>query len=152
MKVIDYLDMEAAQYEISEHRSAFTAQHMAQEEHVPGMYVAKPVVVSADGLKYMCVLPACCKIDFEALKSVLEADSVGLVDEVELDGLFPDCQIGAEPPFGSFYGMPTVMDDRLEDDDFIIFQGGTHERSIRMSMTDYLRIERPRVFAFSYHI
>jgi Ala-tRNA(Pro) deacylase len=66
--------------------------------------------------------------------------------------LFADCEIGAEPPFGSFYGLPTIMDDRLENDEFIVFQSGTHDRAIRMDMASYLRIETPRIGSFSYHL
>ncbi|HPD46545.1 MAG TPA: YbaK/EbsC family protein [Anaerohalosphaeraceae bacterium] len=152
MEVIDVLDREAVHYETSTHRPVYTAQEVAQEEHVSGRNVAKCVVVNADGRDYVCVLPACCKIDLEALRSVLEADHVELVDEARMAELFEDCEVGAEPPFGSFYGLPTIMDDRLEQSDFIVFQGGRHDRAIRMDMPSYLRIERPRIFSFSYHI
>lgn len=150
MQVMELLDRFSADYKVSEHRPAFSAQRMAHEEHVHGMNVAKPVVVKADGQDYMCVLPACCRINFEALKSVLGVEQVELADEAHLSELFADCQLGAEPPFGSFYGLPTIMDDRLEDDEYIVFQGGTHDRAIRMGMAEYKRIESPRIFSFSY--
>ena len=73
MRVTEYLDKEGIQYESSEHRATFTAQQMAAEEHVPGITVAKPVVVKADNKLYMCVLPACHKIDFDMLKEQLGA-------------------------------------------------------------------------------
>lgn len=152
MKVLEYLDASSTKYEIKRHRPVFTAQHIAQQEHVHGMNVAKPVVVKADGVFYMCVLPACCKIDFDALKSVLEADEVILADEREMERLFPDCQLGAEPPFGSLYGMPTIMDDRLECDEYIVFQDGSHDEALKIDLHDYLEIECPRIFSFSYHI
>ncbi|AQT70212.1 Prolyl-tRNA deacylase ProX [Anaerohalosphaera lusitana] len=152
MKVIDYLDEQATNYEIKEHRTAYTAQQVAQEEHVHGDNVAKSVIVRADGRHYLCVLPACYKIDWNVLKSMLGENEVTLASEAELADIFPDCQIGAEPPFGSFYGVPTIMDDRLEKCEYIVFQAGTHERAVRMNMKDYLRIETPRIFAFSYHV
>ncbi|HEG44461.1 MAG TPA: YbaK/EbsC family protein [Phycisphaerales bacterium] len=152
MSVLDVLDKYSARYELSHHDAVFTAQEVAQEEHVHGMNVAKPVVIFADGQAYVCVLPACCLIDFETLKSVLWADDVRLANESELEGLFPDCDIGAQPPFGSFYGLPTIMDDRLESDDYIVSQSGTHEEAIKMDMAEYMRVEKPRIFSFSYHI
>jgi Ala-tRNA(Pro) deacylase len=152
MVATEYLDQVSAKYEITEHRPTFTAQRMAQAEHVHGMNVAKPVVVSAEGKNYMCVLPACCRIDFEALGNVLGVETVELVDELTLSKLFVDCEIGAEPPFGSLYGLQTIMDDRLELDDYIIFQGGSHRKSIKMDMAEYKRIEKPTVASFSYHI
>lgn len=152
MQVLEKLNREAIKYEELHHRPIFTSQQMAQAEHIPGMNVAKPVIVNADGQYYMCVLAACCNINFEALKSVLEAESMRLVAEDKLPELFPGCEIGAEPPFGSLYGMPTILDDRMENDEFIVFQSGTHDEAIKISMQDYLKIETPRIFSFSVHV
>lgn len=151
MKVIDYLEKSAAKYELSQHRPTFSAQQMAAEEHVPGMQVAKPVVVKADGEYIMCVLPACCKVDLDVLKRQLGTERVELADEGEMAKLFPDCALGAEPPFGSMYGLTTLLDDTLEVDEEIVFQGGTHQQAIRMAMSEYKRLVNPRVVSFSYH-
>ena len=152
MEITEVLDKASAKYEVSEHRAAFTAQHVAAEEHIHGMNVAKPVIVIGDGKNYLCVLPACCKIDFDALKSALGIQHVELADEMHMSRLFPDCQVGAEPPFGSFYGLPTIMDTNLEKDEYIVFQNGTHEKAIKLNMADYKRIEKPRMLSFSYHV
>ena len=152
MLVHEKLNREAIRYEETHHRPTFTSQKMAQAEHVHGMNVAKPVIVNADGQYYMCVLPACCHISLDAIKSVLDAGFVRLAAEDELPKLFPGCEIGAEPPFGSLYGMPTILDDRMENDEFIIFQSGTHDEAIKIGMQDYLKIETPRIFSFSVHV
>ena len=150
MKVTDFLDSTSAEYEVMEHRPTFTAQRMAAEEHVPGMYVAKPVVIRADGQFYVCVLPACCKIDFDSLRDWLGAKEVELAEETEMAELFGDCELGAEPPFGGLYGLPTIMDRSLGDDEYIVFQGGTHDSAIKMQMSEYIRIADPRILDFSY--
>lgn len=152
MNVMEYLDVNASSYEIRSHRPVFTAQQMAQEEHIHGMNVAKPVILMGDGIYYMCVLPACCKVDFDAFKSALGVSDAFLVEEKELASLFPGCQIGAEPPFGSLYGLPTIMDDRLIDDEYIVFQDGSHDEAIKLELNEYLRIESPRIYAFSKHL
>ena len=152
MRVIELLDKSAVNYEITEHPPAFTAQQMAAAEHEPGKYVAKPVIVKADGKFIMCVLSACYKIDLGALKGQLGAKSVELAREEEIGGIFDDCELGAEPPFGNLYDLPTVMDKALEKDDHITFQGGTHEKAIRMSMDDYRKLVEPKVLEFSYHM
>ncbi len=152
MRIIDFLDKSGISYEITEHRPAFTAQSMAAEEHEPGKYVAKPVIIKADDEYVMCVLSACCKIDLDALKSRLGAESVELADESDIIKMFPDCSPGAEPPFGNLYDLPTIMDKSLEDDDHIIFQSGTHETAIRMSMDDYRKLAEPKMLEFSYHL
>ncbi|MHC4929857.1 MAG: aminoacyl-tRNA deacylase [Planctomycetota bacterium] len=152
MLVREKLNHEMIRYEELHHRPTFTSQHLAQAEHVHGMNVAKPVIVNADGQFYMCVLPACCHISLDAIRSALDAGFVRLANEGEMPELFPDCEVGAEPPFGSLYGMPTVLDDRLDNSEFIVFQSGTHDEAIKISMQDYLKIETPRVFSFSKHM
>ena len=152
MKVVEFLNGKGVHYEMTQHRPTFTAQQMAAEEHVSGMNVAKPVVVKAENTFYLCVLPACCKIDMDAVKSELKIDHLQLADEEELAHLFEDCSLGAEPPFGDLYGLETLMDSALENDPYIVFQAGTHETAIRMDLDDYKRLANPRVFGFSYHM
>jgi Ala-tRNA(Pro) deacylase len=100
----------------------------------------------------MCVLSACYKIDLSALKGQLGAKSVELAEEKEIGKIFDDCELGAEPPFGNLYDLPTVMDKAIEKDDHITFQAGTHEKAIRMSMDDYRKLVEPKVLEFSYHV
>lgn len=152
MQVQEYLDRHSAHYELSDHANTYTAQQMASEVHVPGMKVAKPVLVRADGQIYMCVLPACCKIDMDALKLHVGAKEIELLDEREMAKLFPDCQLGAEPPFGGLYGLTTIMERSMEKDDYIVFQSGTHDKSIKMSMDEYMKLTHPCILDFGYHL
>jgi Ala-tRNA(Pro) deacylase len=152
MRVIDFLDESGVKYEVTEHEPAFTAQQMAAAEHEPGRYVAKPVIVRADEEYVMCVLAAPCKIDLAALKSQLGVKSVEVASENEIGEIFDDCDLGAAPPFGNLYDLPTVMDKVLEEDEHITFQGGTHEKAIRMSMKDYRKLVEPKVLEFGYHV
>ncbi|HSV27126.1 MAG TPA: YbaK/EbsC family protein, partial [Sedimentisphaerales bacterium] len=96
MKVTEFLEQNAVRYEISEHRPSFTSQEMAAEEHVPGRYVAKPVIVKADDRFYMCVLAAPCKVDLERLRQQLGVRQVALASEREMARIFGDCALGAE--------------------------------------------------------
>jgi Ala-tRNA(Pro) deacylase len=152
MRVIELLDRSSISYEVTEHPSTFTAQQMAAAEHESGKYVAKPVIIKADGKYMMCVLSASYKIDLGALKSQLGAKSVELAEEKETGEIFDDCDLGAEPPFGNLYDLPTIMDRALEEDEHIIFQAGTHEKAIRMSMADYRKLVEPKMLEFSYHM
>lgn len=150
MRVIEFLDKSAVRYEVREHPPAFSAQQMAAAEHEPGKYVAKPVIIKADGMYLMCVLSACYKIDLAALKSRLGAKSVELAEEKEIGELFDDCELGAEPPFGNLYDLQTIMDKALEKDDHITFQAGTHKKAVRMRMDDYRKLVQPKVLEFGY--
>ena len=86
------------------------------------------------------------------MKSQLGVKKADLADETEIGKLFPDCDLGAEPPFGNLYDLPTIMDKSLEDDDYILFQAGSHEKAIRMSMANYRKLVQPKVLAFSYQV
>ncbi len=150
MDIIEYLKKHGVKFELTDHHPAYTAQELAGYEHVLEIQVAKPVVVKADGVYYMCVLPSCFKVDFETLKYGLDADFVELATEKEMLGLFGDCQLGAECPIGSLYGLPTLMDRTLENDKYIVFQAGCHDKAIHMLMSDYKDLTSPYVIDFSY--
>jgi len=96
MRVTEFLDKSAVHYEVSEHAPAFTSQQMAAVEHEQGRYVAKPVIIKADGKYIMCVLAACYKNDLGALKSQFGAKSVELATEKEIGSIFDDCDLGAD--------------------------------------------------------
>jgi len=152
MRVKEFLDQSGVDYQISEHTPTFSAQQMAAAEHEPGRFVAKPVIVKVDDEYIMCVLSACSKINLAALKQQLGAKSVELAEEADIGRIFADCDLGAEPPFGELYGLSTVMDETMADDDHIVCQAGTHDKSIRMSMADYRKLAKPRILDFSYHV
>lgn len=152
MQVTEFLEKSGVSYEITEHKPTFTAQTMAAAEHEPGKYVAKPVIVKADGKYVMCVLSANHKIDMQSLKSQIGAETIELAEEKEIATLCSDCETGAEAPFGNLYNIATVMDKALAKDDHITFQGGSHEKAIRMSMDDYRKLAEPKLLDFSYHI
>ena len=135
MNVQSYLDEMGVSYRLSQHPTAYTAQDLASVEHVPGRQVIKPVVVKADGRFVMCALPASYQVDLTALREQLQAKELCLADEQKLNELFPDCELGAEPPIGRMYNMPTLMDESLVADARVTFQAGTHRDAITMSLT-----------------
>ncbi len=150
MTLLEYLNTQHCDYQVTEHKPVYTAEQLATVEHVSGRQVAKPVVVRADGRFYVCVLPADRKIDLYALQKLLRAKNVRLASEYEMEHLFPDTELGAEPPLGNLYNLPTFMDKSLTKDKQIVFQAGSHERSVWMSMTQYRRLTEPVIGSFSY--
>ena len=152
MKVLEFLKSKGVACEVSEHKPTFTAQRMAAIEHEPGKYVAKPVLVKADGEMIMCVLDANHKIDMAKLKGQLGAKDAVIAEETEVGNACKDCELGAEAPIGSLYGITTVMDKALEKDDHIVFAAGSHDKAARISMADFLKLAEPKVLDFSYHM
>ena len=143
-QLIDCLNENKVRYEILHHPEAVTAQRIAQAEHVKGRHHAKVVMVKSGEQHLMAVLPADHQIDLEkAGKAISKAAS--LDREEEFKSLFPDCATGAMPPFGNLYGLPTYVDERLAQEEYIVFEAGTHTDAIKMSYRDYEKIVKPRV-------
>lgn len=150
MTVLEYLDQNHCDYKVTEHEPVYTAEQLASAEHVPERQVAKPVAVLADGSFYLCVLPANRMIDMYALQRLLHAKHVRLANEKEMAQLFADAELGAEPPLGNHYNVPTLMDKKLAKDKQIIFQAGTHNKAVWMSMKQYRKLANPTIAKFSY--
>ncbi|MFA6132767.1 MAG: YbaK/EbsC family protein [Phycisphaerae bacterium] len=151
MKVQEYLEQEGVKYETRQHRPAYTAQEVAAEEHVSGDLVAKAVVVRSNKGYAMCVVPASFKLDLEKVAKILAARQVRLADETELAELFPDCEVGAEPPLGKLYHMPTLVDEHLAMDEEVYIQAGTHRELIRIKYRDYAKLTEPTVADLTVH-
>jgi Ala-tRNA(Pro) deacylase len=152
MNLQSYLDEMGVPYRVSRHPSAYTAQDLAAAEHVPGRRVIKPVVVRADGEFVMCALPASHRIDLDELRQQLQAEDVQLADEAAMTEIFPDCELGAAPPIGKLYGLPTLMDESVLADERVTFQAGTHCDAVTMTLADYRRVAQPEVAYFGRHV
>jgi len=152
MTIQTFLDEMGINYRTSRHPVAFTAQELASAEHVPGRQVIKPVVVKADGRFVMCALPASHHVDLAALRAQLDAQEVHLVNERKLSELFPDCELGAEPPIGRLYDMETIMDESVLADARVTFQAGTHSDAVTMSLVDYRRAAQAEMGYFGRHL
>jgi Ala-tRNA(Pro) deacylase len=144
LQLIDCLNESKVHYEILHHPEAVTAQRIAQAEHVKGRHHAKVVMIKSGGERLMAVLPADHQIDLEKVGKVI-GKSASLDSEKEFKSLFPDCAIGAMPPFGNLYGLPTYVDKSLAAQDYIVFEAGTHSDAIKLSYRDYEKIVKPQV-------
>jgi len=144
-----FLDEHEVRYVTVRHSPAFTAQEVAASAHISGYEMAKTVMVKIDGRMAMAVLPAPLHVDLRHLKELTGAGTLELASEAEFKSMFPECELGAMPPFGGLYGMETFVADRLAEDEFIAFNAGTHTELIRMRFRDFERLAEPKVLAFS---
>jgi Ala-tRNA(Pro) deacylase len=149
-QVLSYLQEHHALYNWYAHRDAHTALELASTLHISGDGVAVPVLVRADDTVWMAVLPATEHIDLSALRSVLHVKSVELVHDEELPALFPGYEVGAEPPLGRLFHIPTIVESDLIASPYISFWGGRHDESLEMSRDEYLRVERPLLAHFGH--
>jgi Ala-tRNA(Pro) deacylase len=131
------------------HKVDFSAQQTAHDTHTPRTAFAKVVVAAAGEQEVMLVLPANHDVVLERVAEAMGTPTACLVSEQRLAELFPDCEIGAQPPFGAQYGLPVLVAAPLALDERITFNAGTHACAFRMRYADYERMERPRVVDFS---
>lgn len=145
----EYLDKNKIKYSSIVHSKAYTAQEIAALAHVSGKELAKTVIVKKDGQMAMAVMPASEKIDWGLLKAATGATKIEIAGEKEFERLFPDCDIGAMPPFGNLYGMEVYVDSALTNDKEIVFNAGTHVELFRLSYDDFARLVKPTEVKFS---
>jgi Ala-tRNA(Pro) deacylase len=150
MRIEKYLKTFGVSFKRHRHPKTFTAQQLAAQQHVSGHQVAKSVVVHVDNRLLLCVLPASYKVDLRRLADAFGADRCYLADELEMQNLFPDVEVGAEPPFGHLYGMDTLVDEHLTRCEDILFCGGDLRKAIEMPYSEYARVEEPEVMNFAY--
>ena len=130
-------------------RSAYTARETAASTFVPRREFAKTIIVDLDGEKVMAVLSASRHVDLEALRKLAHGKQARLATEDEFEELFPDCEVGAMPPFGSLYDTRVFVDEMVTEVDDLCFNAGSHEQILRMDRRGYLNLERPVVGAFA---
>jgi len=143
-KLKEYLDGENVKYESVVHYETYTSQETAQSAHISGRELAKTVMVKINGRMAMAVLPASQKIDFALLKAAV-GSTAELADEQEFIDIFPDCEVGAMPPFGNLYGMEVYVDEGLTRDEEIAFNAGSHIELMKLSYKDFARLVKPKV-------
>jgi len=148
-KLKEFLDENRVKYVTISHSLAYTAQEIAATAHIPGKELAKTVIIRADGRMAMAVLPASLKVDFDLLADATGAKKIELATEREFKQLFPDCELGAMPPFGNLYGMDVYVAESLTEDKEIAFNAGTHTELMRLPFEDFMRLVKPRVVKLS---
>jgi len=141
----EFLDSHDVKYFVVSHSPAYTAQEIAASAHVPGNELAKTVMVTIEGKLAMVVLPASRQLDLERLRDIAGTRDAGLAGEDEFSFLFPECEIGAMPPFGNLYGLDVFVSEELEEDEDIVFNAGSHTELIRLAYRDFKRLVNPEV-------
>ena len=140
-RVRDYLTGNGVSFDVEKHRPAYTAQEIAAVMHISGDSFAKAVILMSDGSPIRAVLSANRHVALAKVEAAIGA-GVRLATEAEFAPLCPDCERGAEPPFGNLYGMPVYLDAGF-DADQMVFNAGNHVETITMSTEDYVTLVKP---------
>ena len=144
----DHLNANDVRYVTISHSPAYSSQEIAESAHVTGKELAKTVMVKVGEVLAMAVLPASKTVNFDKLAAGIDAE-VDMATESEFEDRFPDCEIGAMPPFGALYGMEVFVDPSLAEEAEIVFNAGSHSELIRLDFADYERLTSPRFIDFT---
>jgi Ala-tRNA(Pro) deacylase len=144
-KLKEMLDQAKISYEVYTHALAYTAQEIAEKQHVSGKEIAKVVMLEVDNALVMGVIAASSKIHLNTTRVSLGASAVRLATEDEFTARFPECEVGAMPPFGNLFGLRVVVDSALEKDEYIYFNAGNHVQTVRMRYKDFAELVKPQV-------
>jgi Ala-tRNA(Pro) deacylase len=144
-----FLDEHRVPYHVLRHHERFVSSEIAEALHVPGQELAKVVMVKVDGRLKMAVLPASVLVDLDAFAKSAGGSRAELASESEFRDAFPDCEVGAMPPFGNLYGIEVWVDTLLTTDRAIVFEAGNHQEAVKLAYRDFARLVRPNVADFA---
>lgn len=139
MTLKEYLDINDFDYEVIEHFPSSSTMRSAEEAHVSGDKVAKPVLLGDDHSYLLAVIPATHRLDIDRLNQEM-ARGLEVMKEEELESTFTDCERGAIPPVGTIYGVDTIIDPVLLEKEDVYFESGDHETMIHMKGDDFRRL------------
>jgi Ala-tRNA(Pro) deacylase len=148
-KLRQFLDENMVQYIVITHSKAFTSQGIAATAHISGNELAKTVMLKKDGELCMAVLPASRQVNLAAFAKLSNGKDVCLASERDFRDRFPDCEVGAMPPFGNLYGLPVFVDTSLARDKEIAFNAGSHLELVKLAFSDFERLARPTIADFA---
>ena len=151
-RLMKYLREHSIPFETHTHPGAYTAQEVAAALHFSGHRLAKVVMVWADQTMVMLVVPASGRVNLSGTAKLLQAKKVWLATEGEFSQHFPDCLVGAMPPFGNLYDLPVYVDRALTEHPEIIFRVGTYTESMRIGYADFERLAEPVVGDYIFEL
>jgi Ala-tRNA(Pro) deacylase len=145
-----YLREHQVPFQVQQHARTFSAQKIAESEHIPGKLVAKTVIAWVDNQLIALVLPASYRADLNKVGELLGAKEIRLAHEPEFAATFPDCAVGSMPPFGNLYGIPVYVEQHLAEQETMVFPVGTYTETMRLSYGDFARLVHPQVMTFAH--
>jgi Ala-tRNA(Pro) deacylase len=148
-KLKEFLDNAGVSYTIHPHRPACTSQEIAESLHTPGREIVKSVILRADERQIVAVLSANDAANLETLREEIGCGVLLLASESEFRDAFPTCKLGAMPPFGNIFNLPTYCEVNLSQNRDIEFNAGTYDETIRMRFEDYRRLVKPNMVHFA---
>ena len=136
-----YLEANGVSYETLQHPYSRTSEETADVAFIWEDQLAKTVLLEDERGYVVAIVPASCRVDLKKLERQLDR-KLELASEAELADVFPDCEVGALPPLGQAYGIPTIYDDRLRKLSCVYFEGGDHRDLVYLGGREFIGLLR----------
>ena len=95
----------------------------------------------------LAVMSASKKFSWKLVKKVLKIKNMRFATPEEVFQV-TGCRPGAVPPFGSVFGVSTIVDESLKlQGETINFNCGLRTHSMRLKVDDYLSLEKPKLIS-----
>jgi Ala-tRNA(Pro) deacylase len=143
------LDKEGAAYRVLDHEAEGRTEFITKirgnriEQAIKSM-VVQVRMTKKENLYYLANVPGDCRVDFDAIKAYFKADSIGMAPREKAE-MLTGCVIGSIPPFSFNARLGVLADLRIKENEEVVFNAGSLEKSIFMKMEDYFRIVNPQV-------
>lgn len=138
-KIKQKLEEENIDYTLLEHEPVFTSEEAANIRGTSMEEGAKSLLLKLKNDFVLVVLPGASRLSMKKLRKHVHDNKSRFArpeEVVEIMG----CEIGACYPVGSVIPIRTVVDPTLGSGEFISFNPGVHDKTIRIKWSDYLTL------------
>lgn len=150
-RILNFLDKNKIKYEIIQHRIVYTAIDKAATLHLDAKQVIKTVAIKCDNKDYALVLiPANKNLDKNKLKIIINKwrkkqglkaiKKLDFAKESWMKKTIKGCKVGATPPFGMLYHLPTFIDQGLLRQPKLIINAGDYKTSLKLNRSAFEKI------------
>jgi len=146
-KIKNLLEEKGVSYQLLEHRPVFTSEEAAKVRGTGLKQGAKAIIFFADKKPILIVVNGDKHIDVKKFKQKYNIKDLRLLKSEEIKQL-TGLEIGAIPPFGNIMNLPTYMDTEVMKNKEIVFNAGSHTRSIKMRSFDFVNLCNPIIGNF----
>jgi len=143
----EVLDREGTDYRVIVHEAEGRTEVIAKirgnriEQSIKSI-VLQVRLSKKENIYCLANVPGDCRIDFKGVKDYFNASSAAFAKPEKAQEL-TGCVIGAIPPFSFNDQLQVLADPLIKENEEVVFNAGRLDRSIMMSLNDYLRIAKP---------
>ena len=146
--IVDLLKTNSLWFEAFEHEPVRTSEEAAKIRHGYSIQQgAKALIIKIypDERFVMLVVPGNLKFDEKKVIALLEVRKLRFATEDEVLKITGGVEPGGVPPFGNLFNLETYVEEKLFENEKIIFNAGDKRFSVAMNSSDYRTLLNPKV-------